>query len=100
MIYSGATVLGRITIGKGAVIGGGCWVTRPAPGSFVTQARTQVEVFTDGAGILTGNRPVRHGGVGGRMLAFGRLPRWNPNRILTRCRLSRLTARGRRTAEC
>ncbi len=52
VIYSGATVLGRITIGKGAVIGGGCWVTQDLPpGSFVTQARTQVEVFTDGAGI-------------------------------------------------
>lgn len=52
VIYSGATVLGRITIGKGTIIGGGCWVTQDLPpGSFVTQARTQVEVFTDGAGI-------------------------------------------------
>ena len=52
VIYSGATVLGRITIGKGTVIGGGAWVTSDLPpGSFVTQARTQVETFTDGAGI-------------------------------------------------
>jgi serine O-acetyltransferase len=51
-IYSGATVLGRITIGRGSVIGGGVWVTHDlAPGSFVTQARTQVEAFTDGGGI-------------------------------------------------
>jgi len=51
-IYSGATVLGRITIGKGSVIGGGVWVTHDlAPGSFVTQARTQVEAFADGGGI-------------------------------------------------
>lgn len=51
-IYSGATVLGRITIGRGSVIGGGVWVTHDLPaGSFVTQARTQVESFTDGAGI-------------------------------------------------
>lgn len=51
-IYSGATVLGRITIGRGSVIGGGVWVTQDLPpGSFVTQARTQVEAFTDGAGI-------------------------------------------------
>ena len=49
---SGATVLGRITIGKGSVIGGGVWVTSDLPpGSFVTQARTQVEAFTDGGGI-------------------------------------------------
>ena len=51
-IYSGATVLGRITIGEGSVIGGGVWVTSDLPpGSFVTQARTQVEAFTDGGGI-------------------------------------------------
>ena len=51
-IYSGATVLGRITIGRGSVIGGGVWVTHDLPaGSFVTQARTQVENYTDGAGI-------------------------------------------------
>lgn len=51
-IYSGATVLGRITIGRGSVIGGGVWVTQDLPaGSFVTQARTQVETFTDGGGI-------------------------------------------------
>lgn len=51
-IYSGATVLGRITIGRGSVIGGGVWVTHDlAPGSFVTQARTQVDSFTDGGGI-------------------------------------------------
>ncbi|HQR79703.1 MAG TPA: serine acetyltransferase [Actinomycetota bacterium] len=51
-IYSGATVLGRITIGAGSVIGGGVWVTEDLPpGSFVTQARTQVDTFSDGAGI-------------------------------------------------
>lgn len=51
-IYSGATVLGRITIGRGSVIGGGVWVTHDLPpDSYVTQARTQVENFTDGGGI-------------------------------------------------
>jgi serine O-acetyltransferase len=51
-IYSGATVLGRITIGQGSVIGGGVWVIHDLPaGSFVTQARTQVESYTDGGGI-------------------------------------------------
>ena len=34
IIYSGATVLGRITIGKGSEIGGNVWVTEPvAPGT-------------------------------------------------------------------
>lgn len=31
IIYSGATVLGRITIGKGAVIGGNTWITQDVP---------------------------------------------------------------------
>jgi len=31
IIYSGATVLGRITIGKGAEVGGNVWVTEPVP---------------------------------------------------------------------
>lgn len=36
-IYSGATILGNITIGRGAVIGGNAWVTEAvAPGTSVT----------------------------------------------------------------
>ena len=31
MIYAGATILGRITIGRGAVIGGNVWVTQDVP---------------------------------------------------------------------
>ncbi|MFG6460478.1 serine O-acetyltransferase EpsC [Roseateles sp. DXS20W] len=39
VIYAGATVLGRVTIGRGAVIGGNVWLTRSvAPGSVITQA--------------------------------------------------------------
>lgn len=39
VIYAGATVLGRITIGKGSVIGGNVWLTRTVPaGSNITQA--------------------------------------------------------------
>ena len=39
VIYAGATVLGRVTIGAGSVIGGNVWLTRSvAPGSHVTQA--------------------------------------------------------------
>ncbi|HOD08270.1 MAG TPA: serine acetyltransferase [Myxococcota bacterium] len=40
VIYSGATILGRITIGRGAVIGGNVWVTSDVPaGSLVSQKR-------------------------------------------------------------
>ncbi|KAK77322.1 serine O-acetyltransferase EpsC [Bordetella holmesii] len=39
VIYAGATILGRITIGKGSTIGGNVWLTRSiAPHSNVTQA--------------------------------------------------------------
>jgi len=31
VIYSGATILGRITVGKGAVIGGNLWITSDVP---------------------------------------------------------------------
>lgn len=52
IIYSGATILGRVTIGRGAVIGGNVWLTRSvAPGERVTQAQARVEVFEAGAGI-------------------------------------------------
>jgi serine O-acetyltransferase len=47
VIYAGATILGRITIGKGSVIGGGLWLTEGLPpGSVVTQARPQLSVAT------------------------------------------------------
>jgi serine O-acetyltransferase len=37
VIYSGATILGRVTIGRGSVIGGNVWITRDIPpGSNVT----------------------------------------------------------------
>lgn len=39
VIYSNATILGRITIGKGAIIGGNVWVTQDVPqGGKVVQA--------------------------------------------------------------
>ena len=41
VIYAGATVLGRVTLGKGAVIGGNVWLTHDVPaGGSVSQART------------------------------------------------------------
>ena len=55
VIYAGATVLGRITIGKGAVIGGGVWLTRSvAQGTTVTQARPQLVVDSGLSGDLNG----------------------------------------------
>ena len=42
VIYAGATILGRITIGKGSSIGGNVWLTHSVPpGSHVTQADSQ-----------------------------------------------------------
>ena len=39
VIYAGATILGRITIGRGSAIGGNVWVTKDVPpNSVVTQA--------------------------------------------------------------
>ncbi len=39
IIYSNATVLGRITLGKGSAIGGNVWLTRSVPpGSVITQS--------------------------------------------------------------
>lgn len=44
VIYAGATVLGRITIGRGSSIGGNVWLTRSVPpNSHVTQASLQQE---------------------------------------------------------
>lgn len=40
IIYSNATILGRITIGKGAVVGGNIWVTEDVePGDRITQRK-------------------------------------------------------------
>lgn len=40
IVYSNASILGRITIGKGAVIGGNIWVTQDVPaGASITQKR-------------------------------------------------------------
>jgi serine O-acetyltransferase len=51
IIYAGATILGRITIGKGAVIGGNVWVTNNVPaGSRVLQKDVEFS-FEGGSGI-------------------------------------------------
>lgn len=42
VVYAGATILGRITIGEGSSIGGNVWLTHSVPpGSHITQAGLQ-----------------------------------------------------------
>ncbi|MFT4193928.1 serine O-acetyltransferase EpsC [Ottowia sp.] len=42
VLYAGATVLGRVTVGQGATIGGNVWVTHDVPpGAHLTQAHAQ-----------------------------------------------------------
>lgn len=44
VIYAGATILGRVTIGKGSVIGGNVWLTHSVePHSVITQASERSE---------------------------------------------------------
>ncbi|HSK10530.1 MAG TPA: hypothetical protein VK911_13205 [Vicinamibacterales bacterium] len=52
IIYSGATVLGRVTIGAGSIIGGNVWLTRSVPpGSRLSQAQPGPPQYEDGGGI-------------------------------------------------
>jgi serine O-acetyltransferase len=52
VIYAGATILGRVTIGKGSVIGGNVWVTDDLPAySRIVQSKAKETTFTQGAGI-------------------------------------------------
>ena len=51
-VYSNASILGRVTIGRGSVIGGNVWLTRSVPeNSRILQGKTQDLSFSDGAGI-------------------------------------------------
>jgi serine O-acetyltransferase len=52
IIYAGATILGRVRIGRGSVVGGNVWLTSDLPpGSHITQARARQEDFLAGGGI-------------------------------------------------
>jgi len=52
VIYSGTTILGRVTIGKGSTIGGNVWLTSSVPpGTTITQAKVLSETFGEGGGI-------------------------------------------------
>jgi len=51
-VYSNASILGRITIGKGTVVGGNVWLTHSVPPhSIILQTKAVEESFTDGLGI-------------------------------------------------
>ena len=51
-VFSNASILGRVTIGRDSVIGGNVWLTRSVPAqSRILQGKTQDFAFTDGAGI-------------------------------------------------
>ena len=51
-VYSNASILGRVTIGRDSVIGGNVWLTRSVPAnSRILQGKTQDYTFMDGAGI-------------------------------------------------
>jgi serine O-acetyltransferase len=55
VIYSGATILGRVTIGAGAVIGGNVWLTESVPArSVIHQAFAEHETV-DTARLPTGH---------------------------------------------
>lgn len=52
IIYSGATILGRIVIGKGSEIGGNVWLTHSVPpGSRIRQGMLEETRFDQGGGI-------------------------------------------------
>ncbi len=52
IVYAGATILGRITIGKGSVIGGNVWLTRSCPPhSNISQAKLREDDYVGGSGI-------------------------------------------------
>ncbi len=52
VIYAGATILGRVVIGRGSSIGGNVWLTHGVPpGSRVTQAEVREAGFEYGGGI-------------------------------------------------
>jgi serine O-acetyltransferase len=52
IVYSGATILGRITIGRGSIVGGNVWLTRSVPPeSHVAQPQARPEIHNSGSGI-------------------------------------------------
>ncbi|WP_380787745.1 serine O-acetyltransferase EpsC [Sphingomonas sp. R86521] len=52
VIYAGATILGRVTIGRGATIGGNVWLLEDVPPGSVVAQPTAVILAGDAAGQL------------------------------------------------
>lgn len=51
-IYSNTSILGRITIGRGTIVGGNVWLTNSVPpNSKILQTKAMELCLTDGAGI-------------------------------------------------
>jgi serine O-acetyltransferase len=79
VIYAGATILGRITIGRGSSIGGNVWLTRSVPpGSNITQAQARNDVFVDGGGNLNGHSIEVRCGAGKHLVNAGGKRQGNP----------------------
>lgn len=73
-VYAGATILGRVTIGEGAVIGGNVWVTEDVPpGARISQERTGIRVCHAGRPALSGRS-----GQSGRTPRARRRPQEGP----------------------
>jgi serine O-acetyltransferase len=63
VVYAGATILGRVTIGRGAVIGGNVWLTESvAQGSVIHQAFAEREASAI-VKVPTGHVSVQGGGL-------------------------------------
>jgi serine O-acetyltransferase len=52
VVYAGATILGRVTVGRGSTIGGNVWLTHDVPAqSHIRQVQARRNTFGDGGGI-------------------------------------------------
>lgn len=50
ILYAGATILGRVTIGRGSVVGGGVWLTRSVPpGTQLSMNRLEADAVNGSA---------------------------------------------------
>jgi serine O-acetyltransferase len=69
VIYAGATVLGRVRIGQGSVIGGNVWLTQSVPaGSQVSQAQSRRDESPASAALNPSLHPAPNGRTGAHSL--------------------------------
>ena len=50
VIYAGATILGRVTIGKGSTIGGNVWLTHDVPPKSMVASQKGAKLGLNGKG--------------------------------------------------